>query len=151
MANFYSGSKGRLYVGDASEAITTSEDEVVKVRSWSFTLNTAVLETVSLGDHDRTIISGISSASGSASIYYYATSTTGTSNSGVLSSKIIDTIIPSSTGERPKVRFRLQSDAKHRIDFDAVITNFSMTNAVGEVMSANVEFDVDGIPLNNDF
>lgn len=151
MANYYSGTKGSLFVGDADSSIDTAADEVAKVRSWSFSASTSTLETVSLGDHDRTIISGISSASGSASIYYYATSTTGNNNSGVLSSKIIDTIIPSSSGERPKVRFRLQSDANHRIDFDAVITNFSMTNAVGEVMSANVEFDVDGIPLNNDF
>ena len=150
MANFYSGSKGRLYVGDASEAITTSEDEVVKVRSWSFTLNTAVLETVSLGDHDRTIIPGISSGSGSASIYYYAETTTGENNSGVLSSKIISTIMPSSS-EKQKVRFRLQSDNNHRIDFDAIITSLSMTNAVGEVLSADVSFDIDGNAHNNKF
>jgi len=151
MANFYSGSKGKLYVGDADSAITTSEDEVVKVRSWSFTLNTAVLETVSLGDHDRTIIPGISSGSGSASIYYYAETTTGENNSGVLSSKIISTIIPSNSTARSKVRFRLQSDADHRIDFDAVITSLSMTNAVGEVLSADVSFDIDGIAPFNKF
>lgn len=151
MANYYSGTKGSLFVGDADQGISTAQDEVAKVRSWSFSASTSTLETVSLGDFDRTIISGISSASGSASIYYYAATTTGSKNSGVLSSNIIDTIIPSSTQERPKVRFRLQSDSNHRIDFDAVITNFSMTNAVGEVMSATVEFDVDGIPVNNKF
>tara|TARA_Y100000114_G_C11623682_1_gene260896 strand:+ start:34 stop:486 length:453 start_codon:yes stop_codon:yes gene_type:complete len=150
MANFYSGSKGRLYVGDASEAITTSEDEVVKVRSWSFTLNTAVLETVSLGDHDRTIIPGISSGSGSASIYYYAETTTGENNSGVLSSKIISAIMPSSS-EKQKVRFRLQSDNNHRVDFDAIITGLTMTNSVGEVLSADVSFDIDGNAHSNKF
>ena len=146
MANYYSGSKGRLFVGDAETAIDTAADEAVKVRSWSFTVNTAVLETVSLGDHDRTIISGISSGSGSASIYYYAESTTEQNNSGVLSSKIISTILPSSSSERPKVRFRLQADDNHRIDFDAVITSFSMTNAVGEVMSADISFEAHGAP-----
>ena len=151
MAHYYSGTKGKLFVGDADEGISVAQDQVAKVRSWSFSASTSTLETVSLGDFDRTIISGISSASGSASIYYYADTTTGENNSGVLSSKIISTIIPSSSKERPKVRFRLQSDANHRIDFDAVITNFSMTNAVGEVMSANVEFDVDGIPLAQRF
>ena len=151
MANFYSGSKGKLFVGDADEGISVAADEVAKVRSWSFTVNTAVLETVSLGDHDRTIIPGISSGSGSASIYYYAETTTGENNSGVLSSKIISTIITSTRKERSKVRFRLQSDADHRIDFDAVITNLSMTNSVGEVLSANVNFDIDGIAHFNKF
>ena len=151
MAHYYSGTKGTLFVGDADSAIDPTADEVAKVRSWSFSASTSTLETVSLGDFDRTIISGISSASGSASIYYYAADTSATNNSGVLSTKIIDTIIPSTSIERPKVRFRLQSDAHHRIDFDAVITNFSMTNAVGEVMSANIEFDVDGIAPFNRF
>ncbi len=151
MANFYSGSKGKLFVGDADEAISVAQDQVAKVRSWSFTINTAVLETVSLGDHDRTIIPGITSGSGSASIYYYAETTTGEKNSGVLSSKIISTIMPDSSGERSKVRFRLQSDADHRIDFDAVITSLSMTNSVGEVLSADVNFDIDGIAPFNKF
>ena len=150
MANFYSGSKGKLFVGDASQAITSSEDEVVKVRSSSFTLNTAVLETVSLGDHDRTIIPGISSGSGSCSIYYYAETTSGENNSGVLSSKIISAIMPSSS-ERPKVRFRLQSDGNHRVDFDAIITSLTMTNSVGEVLSADVSFDIDGNAHGNKF
>ena len=150
MANFYSGSKGKLFVGDASQAITSSEDEVVKVRSWSFTLNTAVLETVSLGDHDRTIIPGISSGSGSCSIYYYAETTSGENNSGVLSSKIISAIMPSSS-ERPKVRCRLQSDGNHRVDFDAIITSLTMTNSVGEVLSADVSFDIDGNAHGNKF
>tara|TARA_Y100000114_G_scaffold123407_1_gene118967 strand:- start:245 stop:700 length:456 start_codon:yes stop_codon:yes gene_type:complete len=151
MANFYSGSKGKLFVGDADEGISVAADEVAKVRSWSFTVNTAVLETVSLGDHDRTIIPGISSGSGSASIYYYAETTTGENNSGVLSSKIISTIITSTSKERSRVRFRLQSDADHRIDFDAVITSLNMTNSVGEVLSANVNFDIDGIAHFNKF
>ena len=150
MANFYSGSKGKLFVGDASQAITSSEDEVVKVRSWSFTLNTAVLETVSLGDHDRTIIPGISSGSGSCSIYYYAETTSGENNSGVLSSKIISAIMPSSS-ERPKVRFRLQSDGNHRVDIDAIINSITMTNSVGEVLSADVSFDIDGNAHGNKF
>ena len=150
MANFYSGSKGKLFVGDADEGISVAQDQVVKVRSWSFTINTAVLETVSLGDHDRTIIPGISSGSGSCSIYYYAETTSGENNSGVLSSKIISAIMPSSS-ERPKVRFRLQSDGNHRVDFDAIITSLTMTNSVGEVLSADVSFDIDGNAHGNKF
>ena len=42
-----------------------------KVRSWSFSMNQAILETVSLEDTDRTIIHGTRSYTGSASVYYY--------------------------------------------------------------------------------
>ena len=47
MSGFYSGKEGQLFIGG---------DPVAKVRSWSFTFNQAILETVSLEDTDRTII-----------------------------------------------------------------------------------------------
>ena len=71
MSKFYSGQDGQLFVNNETEGIDAT-DQIAKVRSWSFTINTSVLETVSLGDFDRTIIPGITSTTGSASIYYYA-------------------------------------------------------------------------------
>ena len=89
MAKFYSGQDGKLFVDNATGTIEDT-DEVAKVRSWSFTINTSVLETVSLGDFDRRIIPGITSLTGSASIYYYAESTGAKHNSGLLSTMILD-------------------------------------------------------------
>ena len=151
MSKFYSGQDGKLFIERENAAIQTT-DEVAKVRSWSFSVNTAVLETVSLGDFDRTIIPGITSISGSANIYYYAEATNASNNSGVLSSRVINTIIPTSSDagvsqERQKVRFRLQSDVHHKIDIKAVITGFTMRNAVGEVMAAEVTFEGDGVAI----
>ena len=158
MAKYYSGQDGKLFV-DSENASISSTDEIAKVRSWSFTLNTAVLETVSLGDFDRTIIPGISSVTGSCSIYYYAQSTTDFRNAndnGLLSAKMIGTMLPRNGNtpqplERPKVKFRLQVDSKHYIDLNAVITSFSMTNSVGEIMSAEVNFEGDGIPVESTY
>ena len=156
MSKFYSGQDGKLFVDDESAAIDNASDQVAKVRSWSFTINTAVLETVSLGDHDRTIIPGLTSLTGSASIYYYADSAGASQNSGVLSSKIIETILPTvgnqpMSQERQKVRMRLEVDHFHKIDIVAVITSFSMTNAVGEVMAADISFEGDGIATLSSF
>jgi len=155
MSKFYSGQDGRLFVDNENNTIQ-GVDEVVKVRSWSFSINTAVLETVSLSDFDRTIIPGITSVTGSASIYYYTTSTNASHNSGLLSTKIIDKILPRSgdtpqSTERPKARFRLQVDSKHYIDIKAVITGFSMTNGVGEVMAADITFEGDGVPTKSTY
>ena len=147
---FYSGQDGKMFVERENVSIQAA-DELAKVRSWSFTVNTSVLETVSLGDFDRTIIPGITSITGSASIYYYAQATNSAHNSGLLSTRIIDTIIPRSgnfgvSRERTLVRFRLESDPFHRIDIRAVITSFSMTKSVGEVMAADINFEADGVP-----
>ena len=155
MAKYYSGQDGKLFVDGANDNIN-STDEVAKVRSWSFTLNTAVLETVSLGDFDRTIIPGISSVTGSCSIYYYAESTGASHNSGRLSSEILNAALPRSgnnpiSRERSKVRLRLQVDSKHFIDLKAVITSVSMQNSVGEVMAAEVNFEGDGIPVGTTY
>ena len=151
MAKFYSGQDGKLFVANGVHTIDTAADEIAKVRSWSFTVNTSVLETVSLGDFDRTLISGITSTTGSCSIYYYADDVTSENNANNLSPRIISKILPDTSGERPKVRFRLQVDANHRIDIDAVITSFAMTNSVGEVMAADVSFEADGKPSSMKF
>ena len=150
MSKFYSGQDGKMFIERELVNIQAA-DELAKVRSWSFTVNTSVLETVSLGHFDRTIIPGITSVTGSASIYYYAEATNAAHNSGVLSQRVIDTIIPRSgnfgvSRERTLVRFRLESDPFHRIDIRAVITSFSMTKSVGEVMAADINFEADGVP-----
>ena len=153
MSKFYSGQDGKLFVDEENLGISNT-DEIAKVRSWAFTINTAVLETVSLGDFDRTIITGMTSTTGSASIYYYAESTSGSHNSGRLSSFILDRILPRSgntpsSEERAKVKLRLQVDSNHYIDMKAVITSFVMTNSVGEVMAADISFEADGIPTES--
>ena len=153
MSKFYSGQDGQMFVADGVQTIDTNSDSIAKVRSWSFTINTSVLETVSLGDFDRTIIPGVSSTTGSCSVYYYA-DTSSDHNSGLLSSVILKKILPRNgitpvSEERPKVRFRLQVDSNHYIDMNAVITSFNMTNAVGEIMAADVTFEADGIPTES--
>ena len=159
MSKFYSGQDGQLFVNNETEGIDAT-DQIAKVRSWSFTINTSVLETVSLGDFDRTIIPGITSTTGSASIYYYAEPNNprnANSPNQLLSDQIIQKILPRSSSNtgvpsselRPKVKFRLGVDAKHYIDIKGVITSFSMTNSVGEVMAADISFEADGIPTEN--
>ena len=159
MSKFYSGQDGQLFVNNEDETIQAT-DQIAKVRSWSFTINTSVLETVSLGDFDRTIIPGITSTTGSASIYYYANPSNPRNANGpneLLSDQIIQKLLPRSSSNssvpsselRPKVKFRLGVDAKHYIDIKGVITSFSMTNSVGEVMAADISFEADGIPTEN--
>ena len=145
MAGFYSGKEGELLMNG---------NKVAKVRSWSFTFNQAVLETVSLEDTDRTIIHGIRSYTGSASVYYYQDVAGG--GAGQLSSLIGDIIkVQSASGdganaESSSMTFKLKikdgSTAGRFIEFQAIPTSFSITSAVGEVTAADISFEVNGAP-----
>tara|TARA_B100001248_G_scaffold256905_1_gene238586 strand:+ start:555 stop:1007 length:453 start_codon:yes stop_codon:yes gene_type:complete len=145
MAGFYSGKEGELLIDGT---------KVAKVRSFSFSFNQAVLETVSLEDTDRTIIHGTRSYTGSASVYYYQDVAGG--GAGQLST-LINNIMKtgSSTGDGAnaestamtfKLRIKDGSTAGRFIEFQAIPTSFSITSAVGEVTAADISFEVNGAP-----
>ena len=46
MSKFYSGQDGQMFVANQNDTIDVNSDALVKVRAWSFTINTSVLETV---------------------------------------------------------------------------------------------------------
>ena len=156
MAGFYSGQDGELLINGTKAA---------KVRSWSFTVNVAVLETVSLEDTDRTIIPGIRSVTGNCSLYYYQTAA-GVGNDVTT---FINNMIKSSTAEvtrtedgvdvtsgdstttppaTVKLQLRVNDGSNHGryIELNTVLTSLSMTNSVGEVLSADVSFEGNGAP-----
>ena len=145
MSGFYSGKEGELLIDGT---------KVAKVRSWSFSMNQAVLETVSLEDTDRTIIHGTRSYTGSASVYYYQAAV-GVA-SGQLSTLITNIIrTGNSAGEGKnaestamtfKLRIKDGSTNGRFIEFEAIPTSFNITNAVGEVTAADISFEVNGAP-----
>ena len=145
MAGFYSGKEGELLIDGT---------KVAKVRSFSFSFNQAVLETVSLEDTDRTIIHGTRSYTGSASVYYYQeTAGGGAGQLSTLINNIIKTgssagdgVNAESTAMTFKLRIKDGSTAGRFIEFQAIPTSFSITSAVGEVTAADISFEVNGAP-----
>jgi len=145
MAGFYSGKEGELLIDGT---------KVAKVRSFSFSFNQAVLETVSLEDTDRTIIHGTRSYTGSASVYYYQdVAGGGAGQLSTLISNIIKTgssagdgVNAESTAMTFKLRIKDGSTAGRFIEFQAIPTSFSITSAVGEVTAADISFEVNGAP-----
>ena len=146
MSNLYSGQDGVLYVGDKKAA---------KVRSWSFTANQAVLETVSLGDTERTLIPGIRSLTGSCSIYYYQTTAGNKTPEGGVTTFIDafiqegansggDSVEPASSQLKLKLAIDDGTTSMRYIEMYAWITSLSMTSSVGEVIAADISFEADG-------
>ena len=145
MAGFYSGKEGELLIDGT---------KVAKVRSFSFSFNQAVLETVSLEDTDRTIIHGTRSYTGSASVYYYQdVAGGGAGQLSTLISNIIKTGSSAGDGANAestamtfKLRIKDRSTAGRFIEFQAIPTSFGITSAVGEVTAADISFEVNGAP-----
>mgnify|MGYP003149547571 CR=1 FL=1 len=142
MSGFYSGQDGRLIIAGNTAA---------KVRSWSFTVNQAVLETVSLEDTDRTLIPGIRSVTGSCSLYYYQA----TPGEDTDVTTLLNNLITANSGNggeqgggtKGTVKFELKvldGNNDRSITFYAYLTSLSMTSSVGEVLSADVSFEVNG-------
>ena len=145
MAGFYSGKEGELLIDGT---------KVAKVRSFSFSFNQAVLETVSLEDTDRTIIHGTRSYTGSASVYYYQdVAGGGAGQLSTLISNIIKTGSSAGDGANAestamtfKLRIKDGSTDGRFIEFQAIPTSFGITSAVGEVTAADISFEVNGAP-----
>tara|TARA_R100001443_G_scaffold114522_1_gene130659 strand:+ start:208 stop:657 length:450 start_codon:yes stop_codon:yes gene_type:complete len=141
---YASGKDGQLFI-DGTQA--------AKVQSWSFSSTQAVLETTSLEDTDRTLIAGVRSYSGSARLYYYQDSAGAGGDVTTLINKCIkagsgagDGTAADSSKAELKLKVNDGSANGRFITFSTFLTGISMNIAQGEVLSADVTFEVDGAP-----
>jgi len=146
---FYAGQQGKLFIDG-------STTPAAKVVSWSFSSTANVLDTTVLSDTDRTLIYGIRSMSGSCRLYYYnhAEGAAIKNDCGKLLGKIIKPGSSAGDGENEPpdpVLLRLYVDdgssSGRYLDLPALITSASMTMSVGEVLAADISFEVNGAPL----
>ena len=137
---FYSGKDGKLFIDG---------DQAARVRGWSISTSVSTLDTTSLEQTDRTVISGIRSTNGSCQLFYFQD----TPGSGGSCSTLLQKVMKAGTNQGiapspENVRLRLKVDdgsTNGRYwEGDCVITSASMTMAVGEVLSADVAFEFNG-------
>ena len=144
---FYSGQNGRMLINGVQAA---------KVVNWSFSVNQSPLSTTVLSDTDNTFINGLRTTTGSATLFYYDDS----SGSTVVNSAktLIDNLIkprsdgaaePGRANEATNVTLSLQvvdGTTIKQMVVDALLTSATMSMGVGEVLSAQVAFQVNGAP-----
>ena len=136
MAKFYTGRDGSLLLDGVTQA---------KVTSWSFSSDLETLETTTLGESHRSYTPGVQGASGSATLLYYKADD-GSNDAGALLKKLIHTD-PEGITETDTVVFTLRYASGtnfNDIKFTAYITSASLASNVGEVASAQVNFQVTG-------
>ena len=140
---FSSGKDGRLYI-DGKQA--------AKVVDWSLNVSVPSLATTTLGDTDTTNVAGVRTTTGSATLFYYATSATDntTNSASVLINKVIKAASNGQGAESEKTTLKLGIEngtkTPYYIQGTCLITSVAMTMAVGSVLSAEVDFEFDGAP-----
>lgn len=144
---YYSGSSGELYINGTKAA---------RVSSWQFSTSLATLEATSLQDTDRVIVPGVRSTTGSCTLFYYTdTPANPTDNAAKTLINILTKVrttgdIPGVAAETTAVTFRLRiadgTTTGKAVTFEAYLTTVDMRMAVGEVLSASVNFEVIGAP-----
>ena len=147
MSTFYSGQNGRLQINGATAA---------KVVNWSFNTSQNALNTTVLSDTDSTFIGGVRTTTGACRLYYYDYVDGATPKNDAKT--LLDALIKArTTGSDPgvaapadNVTLKLQvveGNAIKEIEVEAVITNASMAMGIGEVLAADVQFQVTGAPI----
>ena len=155
--SYLSGQHGQLWHKAAAE--NGDPSQIGALRSWSLSSQMNVLDTTTMDKTDRTLIHGVRSFSGSATLLYYP-------QNNVVSNlnRLINNSFKESNQGRNQfasrdfgrndepvatyIILRLFDGNPYDLELDVFITSFSVSVAVGEVVSADIGFEGIGAPLS---
>lgn len=134
MAKVFTGKDGRLLLDGV---------EQVKVTNWSMTGSLEMLETTSIGDNQRSYAPGVQEFNGSATLLYYNNGD-GRNDASTALRKVLR-VDGVTDGDTVDMRLRLLEGAtNHDVQLIAYITSVSLGASVGEVSSAQINFQATG-------
>ena len=131
LTTLYRGEQGSVKFDDAG----SSANPVVGTRSWSLTLDKAVLETTAIGDSYAGNVGSIISGSGSVEVIYTATA----SETGAF----VDHINTAQDQGTALFELYLFSTTK-KIVFNGVVTSADFSATVGELQVVTINFVTNG-------
>ena len=140
--SFYTGRTGSLEYAARNAATFT---EVAKIRDWSIETTVELLSTTTIDSKVNTFTPGLMGATGSATIVYYRA----TDTEGANIQPLFDNIMMTGTNgveesNRVQLKLKLGEDAKDSIKVNAYITSVTIGTSTGELVSASINFTVDG-------
>lgn len=134
MARVYTGRDGRLLIDGA---------EQIKVSNWTLTGSLEVLETTTLGDSQRSYAPGVQEFNGSATLLYYKDDA-GKNDAATALKKVLK-VSGVSASDTVDMRLRLVDGASNSdVELTAYITSVAFGASVGEVSSAQINFQATG-------
>jgi hypothetical protein len=134
MAKAYSGRDGQLLIDGTTQ---------IKVTNWSIQADAEMLEITTLGDNQRSYTPGVQGFTGSATLLYYKDDTD-RNDAATLLKKVIKTAGISNT-DTVDLRLRfVDGTITNDIRMTAYVTSVSTSVGVGEVSSAQINFQATG-------
>ena len=127
-----------VYSGQDGVLVFNAQTQV-RVRNWSVTTNVDTLEVTDLGDDARGYVAGLKSATATATIMYH--------NDNANLRSILGTSLTSGTPVARRLELRW---GDKDLDFTAFITSVNITCSVGEIMTADLSFQMTGDYLSLD-
>ena len=127
-----------VFTGQDGVLVFNSQTQV-RVRNWSFTSNVDTLETTDLGDGARSYRAGLKTATATCTIMYH--------NDNSTLQSILATSVNTTTPTSHRLELRW---GDKDLDFNAFITSVNVTCSVGEVMTADLSFQMTGDYLDID-
>jgi hypothetical protein len=140
---------------DSEREIINDNYRIAKIRDWSYTSNSEVIETTALGDVAKTFAPSITSGDGSATLMFYEDEINNyTSSNPKDIFELVDILFPRDVP--PRVILNLAVDGTFSLDstninlyktnflFNAYITSASVSVSYGEVVTVATSFTVDG-------
>ena len=119
----------------ANGALRYRGNIVGRCREWSVSINRDALEDTCLGTYDRTYITGLRGATGSATVLYDPTEHEVTT--------LLNSIFENSAGDSG-VEFVLDTHDRQALVCNAFLTSVSPSVSVGAVQAVSVSFQVSG-------
>ena len=155
---YFSGQHGKLEIATDGDNIYR---DVGKLKNWSYTTQQQTLDTTCLADVDKTILNGVRSTTGQASLLYYEEAGARISNAYLMGSDLIRTGRDTNAGDKgfgssalapQRVVIKLSlpgglNVVKRTTAMYAYITSFSLTCAVSEIVTAEVSWEAHGAPF----
>ena len=140
MAKAYTGSDATLLLNDS---------ELAKVRSFTLSASSGLLETTVLGDSVRNFIPSLRTFTGSAEIIYYKQDD-GTNDASILFQNIINSRIAGATeADVQKLTLKLNDGNTNGIlQMNIFLTGANIAANAGELITAQISFQATGsLPL----
>ena len=155
---YFSGQHGSLSIASDGDP---AYYPVGRLKSWSYTTQQQTLDTTCLSDVDKTLINGVRSTTGQASLLYYEESALNSSNVHLMGHDLVkagqnnnpnSATFGSSANAPTLVLIKLalpggKGKASRQTQMYAYITSFAMTCSVGEVVSADISWEAHGAPF----
>lgn len=122
------GTDGALRLGGSA---------VCRVRNWSLSITRDALDVTCLGSEWRDYVSGLKGATGSATLLYDP-------QESAAVTMLNSVLTPGSSATPISVSFVLSTGSGRQLTAEALVTSVSPSVSVGEVSTADVQFQVTG-------